>query len=279
MTKRVLVTGASGYLGRSCLPKLIAAGYESENISTILEKIKASHCLHLAWYTKHGKFWSSSENLKWVNASISFLKLFYKNGGKRAVIAGSCAEYDWHHGICDENKTPLNPATTYGQSKHALHQYIASLSRKEQINYAWARLFFLYGEDEGVSRLVPSVCISLLRGEKARTSSGEQQRDFMHISDASAGLVAMINHDYVGPVNVASGEAISIRDIVKRIATIIGRNELLELGAIQSQEGEPLLLAADVNILNSIIQFKQSIGIEEGLLQTVDYWKSKLNTK
>lgn len=300
--RRILITGATGYLGKSCLPLLLEAGYEihaitrstqseSSNgviwhkadlldevkIETIIKKIKANYCLHLAWYTKHGEFWESSENIKWVDASISLLKIFTSCGGKRAVIAGSCAEYDWNSGVCEENATPLIPATLYGKCKHSLNQHVIKMSRMTGLEYAWARLFFIYGENEDSARLVPSVCCSLLKGVKAKTSGGEQQRDFMHVSDVSTALVNMLDSNYIGEVNVASGEAIAIRSIVMSLAELIGRVDLLEFGALKTKEGEPLILAADTTILNNEFSFIPSIELKVGLEQAVKFWESELN--
>lgn len=302
MKRCVLVTGASGYIGRTCVPLLINAGYEVHAVSRstlvkhddgvnwhsvdlmnnmqvtdLISSIKPSHCLHLAWYAEHGKFWDSAENYKWVEASFLLLKVFAESGGKRAVITGSCAEYDWSHGVCKENDTPVNPATVYGQCKHDLHKKVDELSVITGLSYAWARLFFLYGEDEDPARLVSSVCCSLLKGETATTTSGEQIRDFMHVKDVSSALINILNSTYMGTVNVATGDAFAVKDVVMRLANKIGRENLLRIGGIRSQDNEWPLIVADTTILNNDIKFIPSISLDAGLSLAIKFWKSKFS--
>src|SRR5258706_8036510 len=142
---RVLVTGASGFIGRASLQPLIRRGFEVHAVgfsrgqtadasirwhqvdlldqtamSTLCEAVRPSHLLHFAWYAKPGKFWEALENFAWVNASLALLDAFRVVGGRRAVIAGTCAEYDWRYGCCVERVTPLVPTATYGTCKLAL---------------------------------------------------------------------------------------------------------------------------------------------------------------
>ena len=300
MKKRILVTGASGYIGYYCIPLLIDTGYDvhaisrskfpykndmtwhcadlmdTAKISELVSNIEPSHCLHLAWHTEHGKFWDAPNNHDWVKASLSLFEVFAKSGGQRAVIAGSCAEYDWKYGICSEYSTPINPRTIYGQCKNELHQQVIELSKLVNLNYAWARLFYLYGGNEDPNRLIPSICCSLLKGEIAKTSSGEQQRDFMYVRDASAALIAVLNSNYTGAVNIATGQVISVRDLATMIAKKIGRVDLLDSGALKLSKEEPLLLAAETAILNNVIKFIPSTTLDMGLQEAIKFWNDKL---
>ena len=140
--KKILVTGASGFIGKHCLPLLVQRGFEVHGTSTttgfqspgvqmhqvdlldhqqvqrLLSIIRPSHLLHLAWIATPPIFWTSPENPKWVQASFSLMQRFIEQGGMRAVFSGSCAEYDWSYGTCSEETTPLHPATLYGKSKN-----------------------------------------------------------------------------------------------------------------------------------------------------------------
>src|ERR1700683_1086925 len=118
--KRVLLTGASGFIGQPTINSLQRRGFEIYAISRkpifetlpnvvwceadlhdhsaikeLVSSIKASHLLHLAWYVEHGAYWASEENLKWVISSLNLVEAFMNHGGKRLVCAGTCAEYDW----------------------------------------------------------------------------------------------------------------------------------------------------------------------------------------
>src|SRR6516164_7959429 len=130
--KRVIVTGASGFIGQPSVLALRDRGFEVHAISSkyanqhqngvtwhelnlhnkgevaaIMAQIKPAYLLHLAWYVEHGKYWSSPENLKWVITSLELAEQFLKHGGRRLVCAGTCAEYDWRGGLCSERSTPI----------------------------------------------------------------------------------------------------------------------------------------------------------------------------
>ena len=118
---RVLLTGARGFIGREVVAALLKAGCEihaitqrgeavpgavvhrldllTENPAATVQRVKADHLLHLAWYAEPGKFWNAPENLDWVAASIRLVREFSNAGGHRVVVAGSCAEYDWSRPI------------------------------------------------------------------------------------------------------------------------------------------------------------------------------------
>ena len=128
--RRVLLTGASGFIGRHVVPLLKSREFEVHAISrsradllipgvaaALVESIRPTHLLHLAWNAEPGRFWTAPDNLDWVAASLGLHRSFAALGGGRAVFAGSCAEYDWTHSLLDEAATPCAPATLYGIAK------------------------------------------------------------------------------------------------------------------------------------------------------------------
>ncbi|MCJ7626689.1 MAG: NAD(P)-dependent oxidoreductase, partial [Anaerolineaceae bacterium] len=228
---------------------------------------------HLAWYTEPGKYWSSPENLRWTAASISLLHTFHQQGGERFVGAGTCAEYDWRYGHCSEAVTPLEPATLYGTCKNSLQKTLASFSANTLLSSAWGRVFFLYGPHEHPARLVPSVINSLLHNEPALCSHGNQIRDFMHVSDVANAFVALLLSDATGPVNIASGKPVSIKDVIYKIAEQLNGFDKIRLNALPATY-EPALITADVTRLQSEIGFNPRLDLESGLRQTIDWWKN-----
>lgn len=297
---RVLLTGGSGFIGSRAIAPLLAAGYEIHALGRrpgdaadvswhevdllddrvterVVREIAAEHLLHLAWYTEHGRFWGAPENLDWVAASVRLLRSFAEAGGRRAVIAGTCAEYDWANPVerCSElgdgsrAATPLRPATLYGTCKHATRLVASTYAHEAELSLAWGRVFLLYGPGEDERRLVPQVAHALLAGQEAPASDGAQIRDFMHVDDVAAGFAALLASAVEGPVNIASGEGVSITDVLTLIAGAAGHRELLRLGALKRPAGDPERLVADTRRLAGEVGFRPTIALERGIAETV----------
>jgi nucleoside-diphosphate-sugar epimerase len=297
--KRVLVTGATGFIGRPSLARLLAMGYEvhattpnpieegvpegvhwhranlldTTQTGALMETIRSTHLLHLAWYAVPGRYQRSTENLRWVRASLFLVEQFLRWGGRRVTVAGTCAEYDWRHGRCKENATPLEAAELYSVCKHALHSMLTSWSKQMKFSLSWGRVFFLYGPFEHPKRLVSSVICSLLKNETAPCTEGLQERDFLHVHDVANALVALLDSDVEGPVNIGSGKAVAIRDIILTLGCRLGREDLLRLGALPSPAGEQPIVVADVDRLHNEVDWRPKFGLEEGLEDTVEWWK------
>ncbi len=295
--KKVFVTGANGFIGRHSLPLLRARGFEvhaisrtpverdseihwhvadvldGKQVAEVIGRIKPTHLLHLAWYTEPGKYWTAPENLQWLTMSINLLAVFAGNGGERSVVAGTCAEYEWNEEVCSEETTALRPSTLYGTCKHALHLVLEAYLRQIGLSSSWARLFFPYGPYERPERFIPSVICSLLEDQVARCSHGNQQRDFLFVEDAAAALVALLESNVSGPVNIGSGEAVTLKDIASKIGELLDRTELIRLGAISAATGEPQLLVADVSRLREEVGWSPGVTLDQGLAKTVRWWK------
>ncbi|MBI4548203.1 MAG: NAD(P)-dependent oxidoreductase [Ignavibacteriae bacterium] len=295
--KRVLLTGARGFIGRHCLPILVSQGYDVHAVSSakqedcadnvhwhqanlldptevidVVEKVRPTHLLHFAWYAVPGKYWNALENLRWVEASFFLLKVFANQGGHRAVMAGTCAEYDWRYGYCSEQTTPLTPTSVYGRCKHELQKLLGALSEQIGLSSAWGRVFFLYGPHEHKDRLVSSVICSLMHGETAMCSHGGQIRDFLYVEDVASAFVAVLESDVQGPINIASGHPMSLRDLVNKIGERFGRLDLIQLNAIGSPSFDPPILAADIRRLRDQVHWTPQYSIDEGLEQTIRWW-------
>lgn len=295
------MTGASGFIGRQCLHALREYGFESHALSSRLDdemadgivwhranlldpaeldrvvgEVEADLLLHLAWYATPGVFWTSLENYRWVAASLQLFRAFAEAGGRRIVAAGSCAEYDWSAGVCSEH-TPLDPQSPYGVCKAALHNMLESFARRVGISAAWGRVFFTFGPHENPSRLVAGITSALLRGSAAPCSEGTQARDFLHVSDIGDAFAALLASDVAGAVNIASGEAISVRDLVEMIAARTGGRELLRFGAVPLSPNEPPLIVADVSRLRDELKWAPRVSLIERIDGTIEWWRAVLN--
>ena len=298
----VLVTGASGFIGTHVLARLgqggdtvhavsrsgaPPAGVEAKGChwhacdllqpaaaAELLRAVRPTHLLHLAWYAVPGRYLTAPENFAWARASLELLEAFQAVGGRRAVVAGSCVEYDWSHGLCSEEDTPRSYAQPYPACKNALRELLAAFAISTGMGWAWGRVFFLYGPHEPPGKLVASVINSLLAGEPAQCTEGSQRRDFLHVQDVADALVALLRSDFDGVVNIASGTAVSVKDLVTTIGRIMGRPELIHIGA-RAAPPEPPLVVADTARLNRIIGWRPQLGLEQGLADAVDWWRTQ----
>ena len=308
--KRVLVTGASGCIGRHLVPALVARGWEVHALTSkrtradalpasgaqaspdvtwhtgsllhagdaesVVRAASPTHLLHLAWYIAPGRWAAAPENFEWVQASLALIGAFKAHNGTRVVTAGSCLEYDWRYGYCSETLTPCTPHTIYGACKHALQILTSALARDGSLASAWARIFFVYGPHEHPDRLVAAVIRSLLTGEPARTSHGRQVRDYLFVEDVADALVRLLESDVIGPINVASGQAITLRDIVSEIGRQTGRSELIQLGAIPQATTDTPLVVADTSRLTAELEWQPRWDLERGIEKTIAWWRQEL---
>jgi nucleoside-diphosphate-sugar epimerase len=300
--KRIIVTGGTGFIGRYALPALAARGFEIHAFSrqrtfepttfrcvyhsvdlmdadatkSLIANITPTHLLHLAWDVEPGKYWSSMNNLSWVSASLNLFQGFHAAGGRRAVFAGTCAEYDWSHTQLSEALTPLRPRGLYGHAKNALHEIIEAASAVDGLRTAWGRIFFLYGPGEPRARLVSDAFYALLSGEVMKTTLGTQERDFMHVADVGGAFAALADSEATGSVNIASGRCVPVRNILEIIGRLTGRSDLLALGARSASPDEPPRLVADITRLTDEIKFAARYTLDEGLLETLTWWRSQM---
>ncbi len=220
MSRRLLVTGGTGYIGRHCLPLLVAAGYDVHAVSrtppkvgghvtwhvadlldpgTLVERLRPELLFHLAWYVEHGDFWESSENLRWLRASLRLFRDFSRHGGRRIVTAGTCAE----------------PVSAYGRAKHAL------LIADDLPSCAWAEIHHLYGgKGEDTRRFVPTVFRALLAGEQPRVDA-QTVDDFAPVVDVAAALVALLNGDKVGRIPLRCGSRTTLDFLARRMHELV----------------------------------------------------------
>src|SRR6266511_3198472 len=250
---KVLVTGASGYIGQHTLRPLLDNGCEVYALARRREvdfewprgvhvitldlfddaarrkafaEISPEWLLHLAWYAEHGKFWEAKENIAWLALSIRMLGELAQYGGRRMVVSGTCAEYRWDGEPCREASTPLEPRSLYGFCKATLFRFLEGAAAPLGLSYAWGRIFLLYGSSESEGRLIPATVRALLEGRPALCTHGQQIRDFLHVEDVARALVLISTSTVSGPVNIGSGQPVSIAQAVNELARRAGRTHL-----------------------------------------------------
>jgi nucleoside-diphosphate-sugar epimerase len=290
----VLLTGPTGFIGQHCLRRLLAEHCEVHAVNRrgagqgggdddtrvqwhaadlcdpaesrkLIEALRPSHVLHLAWEATPRLYNQSPENFKWLRSGIEMATAFGETGGTRFVGVGTSAEYQASDSPCQEDVTPITPATVYGKSKAAYWQALDALAQHFGFSAAWARIFLPYGPGDPPQRLVPSVMASLAAGRRVATTQGQQLRDFIHVTDVADLLVTLLLASETGVFNVGTGVQTRIRQVIEYLADCQGGLDLVDFGAITPPAGEASVLVADMSKVAARLGWKAAVSVRGGL--------------
>lgn len=278
---KVLVTGATGFVGRHLVAALLARGHRVRALARRLEPAQAMSwfgqvdfvaadlhdpqldvnqlcdgidaLVHLAWpgLPNYQGLFHLERNLM---ADYAFIKRAVAAGVGQVQVAGTCFEYGLRNGALDE-ALGCQPANPYGLAKHSLRLFLESLARQQPFNLQWVRLFYLFGEGQNPGSLLAALDRAIDQGQPHfDMSGGEQLRDYLAIESASTYLADLLGQrDFSGVVNCCSGQPISVRKLVE--ARIAERNATLalNLGHYPYPAHEPMAFWGDARKLQALL--------------------------
>ncbi|MEM1276429.1 MAG: NAD-dependent epimerase/dehydratase family protein [Pseudomonadota bacterium] len=254
--RRILVTGRGGFIGRPTVRALERQGFTvhdgprrdlltPKGRADLIKEANADILLHLAWVTEHGKFWTSPLNAAWEEASLDLFRRFYDAGGGRVVATGSCAEYDWSTGAeAFDEADPLNPHTEYGAAKLRTGQALAQITAEFDRSAAWARLFFMFGPGEPLTRLIPLMITATRSGDRIECGPADTIRDFWHVDRLGQALAILAASNLDGPVNLGSGQPIRFDQVGAIIEEVFAASGCICFDRRPLGQGEPIRLVA-----------------------------------
>lgn len=299
----VLITGASGFIGRHLINILdnddnqyeINAIFQQKKskkkfnkinwhkvdlfndneVEALIQKIKPTHIIHLAWYTEHGKFWNSEKNKDWINSSIKLFKLFKKYNGKRFISAGSKAEYfdgefmqDYLDSSFEFNEIddPC-PNTIYGQSKNSLHIELNKLDKNKK-SLVWARVFDTYGPYENDKKFCSYLIKSCINKKQISCNNPFLGIDFLHVHDIANAFKLILENEFLGIINISSGKTTSLKFISEYITKKFDCENLLKLNCDSKDRRQ---IIGNNEILKSL-GWNCKFKIEDGLDDLIKFY-------
>lgn len=295
---RILVTGATGFIGRACLKTLEQFDLEVHaihrnkpminmshvcwhpcdilnlnDVSELINKLKPDYLLHLAWIVDHATYWTSDKNIDHQFATIHLYKEFSHYGGKKALFIGTSAEYDRSYSLCEESNTPLNPNTLYGICKKQTLDILTQL-KMQQTNlaeFSWVRLFHIYGPHEQKERLIPYIFLSYLQAKTPILQNPHSIRDYIHVQNLGEILVNLLIKHSISIINVGSGIQLSIADIASIISQRYFGGQIPSYPTFE-KINPPDKIVPDLTLLQKI-NCKPSLSFESGLDNTFEWYK------
>ncbi len=252
--KKILVTGGNGFLGKYVVKLLLQQDVSVISVvrkGTIVESSIRYHLnfslvevddlfeldefqwnelligvdtiIHLAWYVKHPDFWNAYENVKALSSSLRLVNAAVSSKVRRFVGVGTCAEYQSQPTPLSID-TVLDPNDLYSSSKVSLYLMLKSVAQQGLLDFAWCRLFFVYGKGEPASKLYSYIINNLNSNDPITIRNSKCVRDFIEVQEAAEQLVTCALSRYIGAANICSGNAITVEDFVGQITKSYKKN-------------------------------------------------------
>lgn len=285
--KKVLLTGATGFIGKNAIEPLINLGFEvfalkrhdnkvetdkvqwidcdllnKADIETVFSDIKPEYLLHFAWDTRPGIYLEDNSNFELLKASLDMLKYFKENGGKRAVCAGTCFEYELGAEVLYED-SPRNPQTTYGKCKNHLNEIASLYCNNNEISFGWGRIFYVFGQNENIKRLTGYVINSFKNNQTVTINKAQLIKDYMYTKEIARAFVEFLDSNVEGDVNICTGKGIMLGDYCTKIAKKMGKEHLLVLK--EEETTEPIYIVGSNKRLTQEVGFVPIYSIDSGL--------------
>lgn len=291
---RILLTGATGFIGAHVARALVARGVEVHGMTLPgaprdrlgevaarlelhegdlgdaawvrheIRSISPEAAIHLAWYAEPRAYLRAvPENLASLRGGINLLEALAEGGScRRVVLAGTCLE----------NLATPEP-TIYAAAKSAQHGLALGFAARS-MTAACAHIHYLYGPWEDERRVVPMVTRSLLRGEAIDVTDGAKSRDYLHVADVAEAVCRIAESELSGRVDICTGTPVTLRDVFEEIARATGRADLLRIGARMDAESDEWPATGDPSALLTT-GWQPKYDLPRGIKDTTDWWSAR----
>ena len=288
---RVLVTGASGFIGRWCHTILLEKGYqvipldrthyprinllkEFDYTRDFIREVQADLLIHTAWDIGPD-YKNSKKNLEWVASSLNLVKCFHEAGGQRALTLGSCLEYGGNGPYYNEDYPNPLPDNLYGLAKLSMYQLLRKYSGDSGLSYVHPRLFYLYGPNDRPTCLVPAVARGLLLNETVKCYNENQHRDYLYVEDAAEAVVTILSYPGIfNAINVGSGIGKTVKEVTQFISAYLNKVDKI-IYDNENSNNVPPFMVANLNKYNKEVGYIPKYTFEGGLAKTLEWIKSQ----
>lgn len=196
------------------------------------------------------------------------MKSFMEMGGERVVVSGSCAEYKVPRmGPCLEGRTAVEPTTPYGIAKAALHAELCGYAERTGLSVGWARIFFVYGQGEPMSKLISSVIRDSASGRQLDIRDPHRLVDYISVEDAGRALAMLLDSSLEGAVNIGSGNPRTVARVANIVLGLLPTLQRVKpIKELQASAGG---LYADTTRLRHELGFSSRVTLEQGISEMI----------
>lgn len=291
MTKKVLVTGATGLIGKELIEPLLESGFEvyaitiddavpckgvtwvkgnlfdEDFIKNTFDTVKPEYLLNMAWATT-GDYLRSDINYNFLCAGVNLLKHFKNNGGRRAIFAGTCFEYKFGNNNLKENNELDVDKSVYTFCKHKLHEIAEYFCRMNGISFGYGRIFYVYGRNENKTRLTGMILDKLSHDQEVIIKSGTLIKDYMYSKDIAGAFVKFLDSNIEGVVNICTGKPISIKEFALEIENSMHKSGLIKFQDEISNQ-PPVIVGDNLRLLNEV-KYENKYSLKEALKEILE---------